>query len=429
MIPKAINNNEILINSLNYRLKSIETKLSIIKTRPDNKDLLLNLYKETSYLVHFILSDDSLRILFYDLLEYLKNIYSSQDFKETASKLRAIFIEISNELVQSFSNNEYIKTSGNFKNPFYEVDTVIAYPLTDFPAIFKNVHENSLTFKRLKESHLVLGSIIENINRFTHATSDILITKINETNQLIEQLEYKFVFLYDYSGAKSASNINFIYEAFNPIFFSKGILSTNVLILQDALRKGEEIYSISKDELIDDCQKIVQYLINSITNQLSKNVSIERFKAFIELYKIGAFGQETIENDLQKEFEQFLFIIGFFPLSEIQFKNSRIDTLAINKGNIILYEYKLIKSDSDISDKLINAKIQISKYQGLLNTLPELTRDVHIVLYTFIPIAIKNDNNYIERNSVIFYFHIVNLFDINTSKIHATKDIDLNELF
>lgn len=134
-----------------------------------------------------------------------------------------------------------------------------------------------------------------------------------------------------------------------------------------------------------------------------RKYTIDRFSTYISLYLSEDVSVKK-EKGLQKRFEEFVFHEGYYPISEAQLNNGRIDTLVYDKSDTFLFELKQIDFDTkketpkSLNIKLKSAQIQSSIYRDHLRNLNNISDSVFIILFTKRKIHFKADIDRIVLN-------------------------------
>ncbi len=421
-----------LIQSLNFRIENISNAYQIVLRAPDEKKkekANINFRTEIAFFIHFIKSNYLSRTLFEELLNYndtldLSNEYISS-IKKTTSHLKQI-----SQLIKGHQDFDKFKTECNdgWKNPFNDSMTIEAGNLLDrMKRIPDFISSKNIEF--VNESYEILVSICgrwENNIRESDLTE--IVTEFNNCRKELFVLEHLNGFQKEYIGANSAIRLNHLFNAIVPLHHPK---STNEGIFENLIVTGTDL---EKDELyLGDCKKILSHIKQNLDEGFSIETTIRNFIAFMESYR-KASDYPNGEKQLQKEFEMYLFDKGYFPLSEVQLKNARIDTLAANDSSAFLIEYKQIgwtKSEINLKSelkKINSAFIQSDIYSKQLQAYPSLQKTVFIIIFTTKYFIFKNGKTSINYDGLNYRFHSVYLGDESPSKIEKPVIYDIDSI-
>jgi hypothetical protein len=255
-----------------------------------------------------------------------------------------------------------------------------------------------------------------------------IVAEFDSCRQELFVLEYLTGFQKEYVGANSAIRLNHLFNAVIPLHLPQ---NTNEGIFENLVVSGTDL---EKDELyLSDCKKIQSHIIQKLDEGFSIETTIRNFIAFMENYR-KATDYPKGEKQLQKEFEMYLFDKGYFPLSEVQLKDARIDTLATNDSNSFLIEYKQIgwtKSEINLKselEKFSSAFIQSDIYSKRLSAYPSLQKTVYIIIFTTKYFIFKNGKTTIQHNGLTFSFYSVYLGNESPSKIKNPVIYDIESI-
>jgi hypothetical protein len=418
------------VQQIEFRLKSVRKSFELI-AEAERTEKIQSFYKEVAYFVHNIITDDLHYNYFMYLINYEKHKKQRKEFQENLNLIKSHLIEAGKIITEKYLGNPYFGVTGKFINPFVDLG-VARQLLCDAKDILKLATEIDVSIYSNYNLGVIfneLCTMAAGIQTYSTEKAEDLMVVIISLQPLIEKMSFELMFDKEFSGAQAAYNVFQIYQAFNP---SSSVSSpTDGRMVAAFIREGNAEAVHPPEGLLFDCDKVANVLIFKLTSLVLKNAIIERFKVYIELYKVKDLKATDDEKFFQGEFEQFLFQNGFFPLSEIQFPNARLDTLVISKENIILYEFKLIRPNSTGRTKVFGSKIQAEKYAGILQALSLQTTEIHIVIFSQKPIQIINSTNFIDKNNLRFNFHIVSLYNGNISQIKETEieSVDLESFF
>lgn len=183
--------------------------------------------------------------------------------------------------------------------------------------------------------------------------------------------------------------------------------------------------TIKKKELLFYLTKLYLDITSRIDTDISKEIIIEKFISYMELYfdRKDDLIKKTrkLEAYFKNEFHKYLHLNGFFPLSEIQVNNGRIDGLvnSIDFDYSFIYEAKQLGFDKvtvttkKVNDTINDAKKQILNYYNRLKTYKTIKPVGHILIFTGQSIDIK-DVNLVEADIQI-HIHKIELSDLPPS--------------
>ena len=411
-----------IIDSLKNRYNNIEdsfkqTLSGTIRSRETNLDL----YFEISYFVESIIQNELTRNLFESLLGYENSIQKSEGYLTSINEIKKIVLEIVQELSVHKELKKFTSISNHWKNPFLKID---GQPLVyEFKELLNQLSKNFGQYIDYQISDDTFHVLSDAINKWhSELNSDFeqnLIDKYNELHRQIKELEYHTGFKRSFLYVRSAQNIHLIYFALNPRLISDNVLTS---MMTGGINKGE--CHISNNDLVQDCKKILNYLELELNNTQSIELIVSRFKAFMELYQTD---NQIDERGCQKEFERFLFLNGYYPISEARLGSGRLDSLAFDVENAFLYEHKYVKSLTDLNRKLKSSAIQASIYHSRLQNLPRISSNVFIIIFTLKTLEIEGSSS-IVINGVTFFVVVISLDKSAPSTLKNTPKIKLNDV-
>lgn len=421
-----------LARNLNSRIENISDAYQIVLRTIDEKNKIkanINFRTEIAFFIHFIKNNYLSRTLFEELLDYNSTLDLTYEYINSINKTTKYLKQIS-QLIKGHHDFEKFKVecNGGWKNPFNDSMTIEANLLLDrIIQLPEFISSKKIEF--INESYGILVSICERWGNLTQ-TSDLteIITEFHNCGEELFVLEHLTEFQKEYIGANSAIRLNHLFNAIIPLHHPK---NTNEGIFENFVVSGKDL---EKDELyLNDSKKIQSHIIQKLDEGFSIDTTIRNFIAFMEVYR-KASDYTNGEKQLQKEFEMYLFDKGYFPLSEVQLKNARIDTLATNDSNAFLIEYKQIgwtKSEIDLKselEKISSAFIQSDIYSKRLNAYPSLQKTVYIIIFTTKYFIFKNGITTIKYNGLTFSFHSVYLGIESPSKIKKPVIYDIDQI-
>jgi len=422
--------NEDLIEALNFRLATIldsekKRKATFVEMEDRYRK---ELYFEISSFIHFIKENETLNILFEELLGYKENILKTDEYKKF---LKEFYDTVSN-VSKLMLENEYFKEfeASQDKNHHYSLNQ--NGELLKLKEILQRLENIEADENSGKQSYSYSGIITHFYDICTKwkleqiKGIDNILIQLEKLKAILSNLNYYSEYQHDYLGVNSAVNLMKIYKAANPKLEPKDL---EEILLKQSYEKGENLFF--SEELISDCKKIKMYLELKLKTGFSLNITIERFKAYMELY----FNSIVLnEKEFQKEFEQFLFNNGYYPISEAQVSNGRLDTLAVNKESAFLCEYKQIgfssasETKSEAIKKILSSTIQSEIYQARLSSYPNLSSVVYVILFTKYFLGFKDNIYEMKVGGIKFVLKQIYLGDTPPSKVEKPEVIDIKEL-
>lgn len=414
-------NRQIILDNLNLRFENIKEMYIQATSGISDKEINSKFYLEISFFVEFILSNELTSQVFINLLNYESRIRKSEIYFSTLNKIGLIVKKVIKELRSREDLEDFTSISNEWKNPFFHIGAQpLVYKLDKF---LKNIEDNFGKFNNFKiadETFSILSKILEDWGvKLKTKFDQKIIDQLNEYYSLIKELEYHEDFKSNFLNVKSANNLYLIFQSFNPKYISTDILDEMV---KNPIRNGES--HIASAELIHDCRKLLGHLRIELTTTHSLELIVARFRAFIELY---ATDQYNSEEACQREFERFLFLNGYYPISESRLGNGRFDSLAFNLENAFLYEYKYVKSVGDFKKQISSANVQASIYISRLVGLPRLSRNVFIIIFTEKKFEVMGPPSLVI-SGINFHLNIVSLDTRNPSKLKKIPFISIDEV-
>jgi hypothetical protein len=420
-----------LIQTLNFRIENISNAYESALKAPVNKkkEANINFRTEVAFFVHFVKNNYLSKSLFDELLNYNIILDKSEGYISSIQKVIVLLKQIS-QLIKSHQDFERFVNEGDdgWVNPFKDSMSIKASLLLDKTIeINEFVSSNNVQF--INSLYEVLVSVCERWqNHIRESDLTDIIQTFDSCRKELFKIEYMTGFQKEYSGANSAIRLNNVFNAIIPLHLPK---STNEGLFESFIVSGTDL---EKDELyFNDCKKIKNHIIEKIDEGFSIDATIQNFITYMELYRKGS-DYTNGEKQLQKEFELYLFEKGYFPLSEIQLKNARIDTLAVNESNAFLVEYKQIGwTDSKINlktelNKITSSFIQTDLYSKRLTVHPGLQKAIYIIIFTTEYFIFKNGITALKYKDLTFNFYMVYLGEKNPSKIRKPQLFEIENI-
>ncbi|MCD4713206.1 MAG: PD-(D/E)XK nuclease domain-containing protein, partial [Clostridiales bacterium] len=359
---------ENIIKGLNARIRSIDFAVEYLEKSDDNKKSYSRFYQEIAFLIHYIIKTEELKTIFMELVSYAKKLNDNPHYANAKNEIVKYIKDISNGM-KNHPNYDTFKATCflDFKNPLNEIETLRLEPLLNIFSEFEFKAEYGLV-GLADESYQVIQSIYEKWTYHHKEDFEKIADDINLLYNSVNDIRFAEEFEHDYHGVKSALNLSGIYSALNPRTSLGGSIYHN--LINGLIHKGEPVRSEDTiEELKLDCHKIYFYLIEKLTTMLSIELTIDRFATYISLYYREKIKGTEIEKTFQKKFEEFIFRDGYYPISEAQVNDGRIDTLMVNDTNSFLCEFKQVdlgktkEEQKELEKKIKSAQIQSSIYQ------------------------------------------------------------------
>jgi hypothetical protein len=415
---------------LNFSIDTIsdayQTLYSAAQER--KKEANVTFLTEIAFFIHFVKTNYQTKQLFEELLNYDNSLNSTEDYistiKETTNLLRQTSQLISNHI----DFKEFI--SGNddgWSNPFGDtMSTSVSILVRKIENLQEFVPSQKIEF--INNIYSVLVSICE---RWEYHVKTTDISEIRESLakclKLLRKLDYQTEFLKQFVGSSSAIRLNSVFRSTIPTHQPSSIerFMGNIEISGSDLMKDKQY--------LNDCKKIREYLIRKLEEGFSIEVNIKNFISYMECYR-NATDFPKGEKQLQNEFELFLFNKGYFPLSEVQLKNARIDTLAVNDSNAFLIEYKQIgwsRNKTNLKtelEKINSSFIQSEIYSKRLNYFPSIRKIIYVIVFSKYYFIFKNGISELSYNGLIFKFFLVYLGIESPSKIQKPIVFDIETM-
>lgn len=426
---------QILKEGISKRLdKIIQEAEYLVNYNEDDRDYS-RFYQEIAYYVHYIIKNEEFKKLYLDLIDYSAKLKDNPNYDNAKKKIVRYINELSHEILNHENYNNF-KSSNflDYQHPYDIHSTLRIDPLLNLLTKFQFNKDFEL-----KESVENISGIIDNIiQSWAHQNHDH-VHKISGNLRLLSKeianIKFCEIFEHDYYGVKSALNISQIYSSINPRTQKEEEYSTYEALISEYIIKGKPVrVKFNLEELKSDCLKVYDYLINKINSKLSIEFVIDRFSTYISLYNRDNDAVTNPERILQKKFEEFIFHEGYYPISEAQLNDGRIDSLLFNNENAFLCEFKQVdlgtanESKAQISKKTKSAQIQSSIYRERLNGLPAISDSVFIIIFTNRKVRFKDNIDRIDRNGIKFIFKSIAVYKGVPSKIYNDYLLNINEL-
>lgn len=425
--------NEVILEGLKVRLENIDFIAHQLSEVPHEKRSYKEFYHEISFFTHFIIENEELKKLLVELLSYDNKLKENHDYTQAIDKINSVVRSISEKMLQRKDYQKFKKKYNiGFSNP---LGYPIALEIEDLLNKFKEFNINSIPrLEKVLDSTLQV--LLDILNKWTSINKDgfeIIYDEINQLGSYINSITYFEKYEHDFIGVQSAKNIATIYRSMNPrIGFQGGYTGR---IDNSLIQNGKGFFSGDTLKTLQiDCKKIFYYLKERISMQLSIETSIDRFVTFMSLYWDEPISGDNPEKRLQKKFEEFIFKEGYYPISEAQFKDGRIDTLVFTGNNSFLCEFKQVdlgsvkESKKGFEDKIKGAQIQSSIYIVRLGDLQQLEKIVFIIVFTNKRITYKNNLDRIEKDGILFIVKTVSIYEKTPSKVKKDFELDIDSI-
>jgi len=423
-----------IVKSIDFRLNNIIDAHNAIeetdRTGESRFDAVIKLRTEVAFFIHLLKSNFLTREIFQELLDYDKILKTSSEF-QNAIALASKFLKELTDLISGHERYPVLLEIdyGEWSDPFFKFVTIPTNKLIS--KINKIAVSDVLSnFKILDQINTQLNKLILKWSEDDEEADLSKIVEIfNQFRQIIPGIEYQTGFLKEYSGANAAVRLNHVCNAINPTYISGNL---NEIYFSEYISQGVED---KNDSLLytTDCKKIRNHIILKIDEGLSIESSIKNFINYMEYYRNAS--DYNNEKDLQKEFELHLFNDGYFPVSEAQLKNARIDTLAVSDNNAFLIEYKQIgwSSNERINlgselNKIKQSFVQTDIYIKRLEKHPHLMKAVYILIFSKKYFMFENGITHVEKDNITFYFKLVYLGLESPSEIKNVKCFDVKSI-
>lgn len=393
-------------------------------------------YKEIAYYIYFVKSQDELKDIYEDFLNYKKNlanniiylntkkqlnegikgvgeiIYNGEDYTD---RIKKIFLERTynpfnsdqsvgehGEILIESMKNLNINFDWYFKNLEHFMNICFTYPLNLFNKIQSEFSEFENELSDFKKT------IQENFLKLK--------------NYSVRQIEYLEI---DY-----ISQLNSIYK----YIFPEEYPPMGLDLLKSIISPRNSVYN--KNPLSEYIKSLNFRLKAALLDKHSLLHILKRFKIFFELYRFKDIesNSESVkvrESYFQKVFEEFLFSNYYYPYSQGMLGNGRFDILLNNKDSLVMYELKQIGFDKqstskkDIIKKIKKAIHQLSDYIDRQAANYGIEREGFVILFTKISFIL--DEYKFLRDEYKLHFCIIDLSAETPSK-KKPMNIKINEL-
>jgi len=425
---------EIILDSLQARIKQISVVADSLFKHESSHRNYLELYKEISLYIHAIMAQLETRSLFVALVGYKKDLYKDRKFIELILKIENNVSGFANLLME---HPEYERLVDESKYSYANPNLSFSNPSIRIDILLKNLQNFKISQVDDDKSILRIGGILERVlaecGQLQMNSLDVVLKKINELHESINHFEFYNDFNCDFIGSSSANKLALIYSGFNPIMTFNGDLEQSFLL--DNISKGVTISGNENLEiLLNDCDKVFQYIKQQINSQLSIESYVDRFTTYISLYYKPDFRSNNAEVDLQNKFQEFIFNAGYYPISEAELNNGRLDTLASNETNAFLFELKQFdlggkkEKNEDLITKIRSAQVQSSVYVDRLKAFPNLAHYVFILVFTNRKLTFKDSIDRIKRNDITYIVKPITVYEVTPSNVKLDVEVAIEDI-
>jgi len=423
--------NELLTRALDARLAAVHRVADGTRQRGLNADTDYSpFYTEVAYFVHLIIEHQEFRSLFIDLLNYADKLKKDKDFQQTVIDINQQVKSIATALESHADFAKLTSQGEDYRNPAATPITLKAAELVE------ELKKYDLANRHAENDLMHTVGVLERIAMDMEKHADKATLKpIYDLFPALEALynrhKYFVNFNHGYKGVQAAQELTMIYRSLNPLFtLGPDILG---LLQNDNIKKGKQVLAPDTLGTLEaDCVQIVAYLRDRLYVQLSIESYVDRFVTYTALYFTKDFKDNDAEGALQEDFQEFLFNAGYYPISEAQVKNGRLDTIGVQQQDAFLFEIKQVDlgktAEKDVSGRVKNAQIQSSVYLDSLNGYPNLNHHVFIILFTNRKVYFKNNADRIIKNNITFIVKTVVVYETTASKLKDDCEVDINDL-
>lgn len=420
-----LNRKEEIISNLetryDYVIKSFEHVIS--KSLSRNHEIL-NTYSEIAYYIFYINSVWELKQIYKEILTYPEKLKSSVELIELNKDIKDNLKKISNFILNQsdFKNilREIKKHCGDVASPF-EIRTI---PVNELLNSLLNISDNflfsysqidKLLNQIIKISEIGLAPYWNNLSKTKQQSFNEWNTKLYS---FMNKLKFEEEFARNSMYFEDFQTINNIYCSLNPI---ESIVNPDLFVMENMIKKGEEFTDIEK--IKQSFVKVHNTLKLGLTEKQTKIAVVERFITYMEFFtnkELFKSSKTKVEKLFQKEFEQFVFFNGYYPISEANLASGRLDTLIVNKRETILFEFKQFGFDKSkrITEskirKLFNGISQLNFYHRLLTSFPNLVDNINLIVLTKYPIIFEQKSIRVCEEEINFY--IIDLSGVPPSR-------------
>ena len=425
-----------LIKILEDRIRNAEKLISTNATNRYTVDVKDEFFKRIAFFVHQIHENDQTKYLFYKLIDVNEEHFSSNHFSQLKTAVSRSIQEIGHtadgitDLSEQIAEAERQRASvyeepGNVSldstrwvNP-YLLDITLNNIFITTNELLTKFKNDDLDFERMELKHIDgFFRIIVDLSTFWPDASELQ-TAFNSAQTSLSNLagyiRHKTEFEACFCYSDSARELMKVYQ-----YFTRNISNPRfeTILFGSLITSAESTFIPSK--WIEHCQNLMSHFKYTLTSTADRNFTIQNFIAYMQLYLLNTIPSRSREKWFQNEFERYMFLNGYFPLSEVQLGNGRLDTLPISADSAFICELKQIgfSSSSRITQAAVRRLIKPQQpriYHERLSRYPNISKDIHIIL--FAKGLVTFENNVVERHGLRYFFYAVNLSDISPSII------------
>jgi hypothetical protein len=427
--------NELLLQILENRLKGIQQIAKDALTFNPTSATYEAFYEQVAYFVHAIIKDAETRALFSEILQYRETLLHDNDYLvviEAINQTMAAIATSIDEFSEASRLDEGDRRYGNAQlSPVTLKSSQLRRLWLNFDANYPR-HSGNLIDDYLKTTHGLAARMVTDLIEFIDNEKLVPVGNlVKKLEHLINRYDYFENFEYGYRGGMAGEHLAKIYITIHPAIYHDGGMYHYT---QEGLIKEKQGFlgPATIRIITADCGSIFNYIKDKLYTQLSIENYVERFITYVSLYYIIDFKENQAEKAMQKKFEEFLFNAGYYPVSEMQIKNGRLDTIAVNENNAFLFELKQVdlgKTEEDnVFEKLSGAQIQSSIYMESLTAYPKMNHQVFIILFTNRKVSFKNNTDRIIKDGITFIFKSSAVYDETASNIRQDIEIDIQDM-
>jgi len=412
---------DLILQGLEIRLKRCsDAKELVDKSMPSfiiERKVQFN--KEIAFLFHYMISEPSVKYIIDSIYLIGEKINKIEEYNLSKTRSKEHIIDIIKHLRKRKDYRRFIA----LKKSYFRFYMLRPSPRTA-PDVFTEIIKippKAIDSSLLEKTIATLRAITSEWIRFNDKDWNQYFIKIEECEQFKRNLQFYDLFSVEYSSRAQLEHLLLVYKSFNPNYdYTK--LRADELTLTKLLSEGDSDHFLPADQLYNDAKAIVEYVRMNLSTAKSIQYLIEQFAIYMSLYNIDSDIRK--EKDIQLKFEEFSFLRGYYPLSEIQFRKARIDDLLQNKDSSFLFEIKLIRisdRESEIRKLFKKSLFQAKKYFEFLKILPGLRPEVNILIFTQRAIINLSTTNVIVFHGVSYIYHIIELTEEAASKIKPVE--------
>ncbi len=389
-------------------------------------------------LVHLMSTSDICSSILQNLIDKYEKLPKSDHVRSLNADFVDAFAVFGGEILSLPKWKQFCETEEgkhSYVNPFQDTGTTDRYhllptadfvrTLSEFTDYSGNTIEQVDTIKAvLIDTQYSLNGILDKYFSFDKDSYNKFADKISEcygkVNTSTKELRELFEYNPRFDGYDSLLEILSIYRNVHPNPTQTPDFTSNLSYFF-SVENGilpQEVRQLKKD-----CTKVVRIIKNSMNLAVMKKHLVSRFKAMCELYESDDL-LESLNNAvnpekvLQKRWEKFAFLNGYYPISEAQLNSGRLDSLITSDmESSFLSEIKQVGFGSIKTNPLTlikRAMVQAESYKKKLEGFPNMDKNVYILFFTSIPLNVEQD--LLEKSGVFFRLEVIQLTKIPDSK-------------